>query len=126
MVSVDTNLLVRLIARDDNQQVAQAEVYIENGAWVSHIAVVEAIWVLAKVYGRDTSNQIEILEMLLNHESISLEDSDTVADALVLFRSKPKLGFTDCLILEVSKKAGHLPLGTFDRNLSKISGAEKI
>jgi predicted nucleic acid-binding protein len=49
-----------------------------------------------------------------------------VAAALATFRSRPALGFTDCLLLEVARKAGHLPLGTFDRNLSKIDGAEKL
>jgi predicted nucleic acid-binding protein len=48
------------------------------------------------------------------------------AAALETFRSRPALGFTDCLLLEVARKAGNLPLGTFDRNLSKVEGAEKI
>lgn len=126
MGSADTNLLVRLIARDDEKQTAQAEAFIERGAWVSHLVIAEAIWVLAKVYGRNTQDQIEILEMMLKHESLIVEDPDTVAAAVELFRSKPKLRFTDCLILEISRKAGHLPLGTFDQGLSKIDGAAKI
>lgn len=32
----------------------------------------------------------------------------------------------DCLMLEVARKAGHLPLGTFDRNLGKLEGAERL
>jgi len=31
-----------------------------------------------------------------------------------------------CLMLEVARKAGHLPLGTFDRNLGKLEGAETL
>jgi len=38
----------------------------------------------------------------------------------------PSLGFSDCLALEIAKKAGHLPLGTFDKRLSKIAGAERV
>jgi hypothetical protein len=30
------------------------------------------------------------------------------------------------LILETARKVGHLPLGTFDRNLSKLDGAEGL
>lgn len=124
--SVDTNILVRLIVRDDDKQVAQAEAFIKNGASVSHIVIADALWKLAVDYNRTASDQIEILEMLLKHETLSVEDPDTVAAALELFRSTPKLGFMDCLILEISKKAGHLPLGTFDRRLSKISGTERL
>jgi hypothetical protein len=29
-------------------------------------------------------------------------------------------------MLEVARKAGHLPLGTFDRNLGKLEGAERL
>ncbi len=126
MVSADTNLLVSLIARDDDEQVAQSEAFIENGAWVSHLVVAEAIWVLAKVYRRSTRDQIEILEMLLKHRSLIIEDPETVAAAVDLFRAKPRLRFSDCLIFEISKKAGHLPLGTFDRGFSSVEGAELI
>ena len=57
---------------------------------------------------------------------LTLQDSDVVAAALTLFRSEPVLGFSDCLILQLARKAGHLPLGTFDRNLGKIDGAQKL
>jgi predicted nucleic acid-binding protein len=42
------------------------------------------------------------------------------------FRKRPKLGCSDYVVLEVARKAGHLPLGTFDRELSKLDGAEKL
>jgi predicted nucleic acid-binding protein len=64
--------------------------------------------------------------MLLNHKDLTLQDSDVVAAALNLFRSRPSLGFSDCLLLQLARKAGHLPLGTFDRNLGKIEGAQRL
>jgi predicted nucleic-acid-binding protein len=66
------------------------------------------------------------VEQLLNHKDLILQDREVVAAALEIFRSRSALGFTDCLLLEVARKAGHLPLGTFDRNLSKIDGAERL
>jgi predicted nucleic-acid-binding protein len=53
--------------------------------------------------------------MLLTHKDLILQDSDMVAAALGLYKSHPALGFSDCLILHLARKAGHLPLGTFDR-----------
>lgn len=126
MVSADTNLLVRLVVRDDPEQVAHAEAFLENGAWVSHLVFAEAVWVLAKVYQRNTTEQITILEMLLKHESLRFQDQDVIVAALDQFRSTPKVGFTDCLILEIARKAGHLPLGTFDRGLAKLGGTQKL
>jgi predicted nucleic-acid-binding protein len=46
MRAVDTNVLVRLITRDDSRQIASAENFIEKGAWVSVLALAEATWVL--------------------------------------------------------------------------------
>ena len=50
----------------------------------------------------------------------------SVAAALELFRSRPALGFSDCLLLQLAQKTGHLPLGTFDRGLGKIEGTHKL
>lgn len=49
-----------------------------------------------------------------------------VEAALEHFVARPSLRFSDCLILEIARKAGHAPLGTFDRALGKLEGAEKI
>ncbi|PYM14383.1 MAG: PIN domain-containing protein, partial [Candidatus Rokuibacteriota bacterium] len=46
MRAVDTNLLVRLIVRDDVKQVSAADNFVDRGAWVSHLALAEATWVL--------------------------------------------------------------------------------
>lgn len=64
--------------------------------------------------------------MLLQHRDLTVQDADVVAAALEQFRTRPALGFSDCLILEVARKAGHLPLGTFDKDLGKLEGAEKL
>lgn len=126
MRAVDTNLLVRLIARDEPRQTASAEVFIENGAWVSVLALAEAMWVLSSVYELGPKDQAKAIEMLLNHRDLVLQDAETVSAALALFRARPALGFSDCLMLHLARKAGHLPLGTFDRNLAKIEGTQKL
>lgn len=126
MRAVDTNVLVRLITRDDARQAASADAFIEKGAWVSLLALTEAMWVLSAVYERSAADLATAIEMLLNHQDLTLQDSGVVAQALDLFRSRPSLGFSDCLMLQVARKAGHLPLGTFDRRLARIEGAQKL
>jgi len=126
MRAVDTNVLVRLLTRDDPKQVAAAERFVAPGAWVSHLVLSEATWVLVSVYGLDAGDVAVAVEMLLNHKDLTLQDADAVAAALELFRARPAVGFSDCLILESAKKAGHVPLGTFDRGLGRLEGAERI
>lgn len=126
MRAVDTNVLVRLVTRDDAKQVAVAEAFVEKGAWVPHLALAEATWVLSAVYDLEHPVIATAIEMLLNHKDLTLEASEVVSSALETFRKRPALGFSDCLMLEVARKAGHLPLGTFDRNLGKLEGAERL
>lgn len=126
MRAVDTNVLVRLAVQDNAKQVAAAEAFIVNGAWVSHLVLAEAMWVLASVYDLKPSAIATAVDILLNHQDLILQDSDVVAAALDHFRQRPRLGFSDCLVLEIARKAGQLPLGTFDRDLSKLDGAQKL
>jgi predicted nucleic-acid-binding protein len=126
MRAVDTNLLVRLIVRDDPKQVEAAEAFVAQGAWVSQRVLAETIWVLDAVHERTAVQLAAAIEMLLNHEHLSIQDADVVERALDAFRARPALGFSDCLVLEIARKAGHLPLGTFDRGLARLEGAQRL
>src|SRR5215470_15290550 len=114
MRAIDTNVLVRLITRDDAKQVAAAEAFVDLGAWVPHVALAEATWVLSAVYDLKPREIATAIEMLLQHRSLTLQEPEVVSCALQKFRSKPSLGFSDCLLLEVARRAGYAPLGTFD------------
>lgn len=126
MLAVDTNVLVRLITRDDSKQVAAAEAFVAKGAWVSQLVLAETTWVLSAAYELDAGAIATAVEMLLNHRDVSVQDPDVVNAALEHFRRRPAIGFSDCLVLEIARKAGHLPLGTFDKDLSKLDGAERL
>jgi predicted nucleic-acid-binding protein len=126
MRAVDTNVLVRLLVRDDPRQVDTVERFIAKGAWVSHVVLVETLWVLDAVYERSAEQIAAAVERLLAHAELTLQDADVVVAALGQFRAKPKLGFSDCLVLEIARKSGHLPLGTFDRQLGKVAGAHRL
>lgn len=126
MHAVDTNVILRIITVDDPQQADSAERFIEAGAWVSILVLADAIWHLANSYKRTAAELFVAIELLLNHTDLTLQDSDVVAAALDLFRTRPSLGLSDCLMLELARKAGHLPLGTFDRDLAKVAGTQKL
>jgi len=126
MRALDTNVLVRLVTRDDRKQAALADRWIEGGCWVSHLALAEMTWVLSAVYDLKPVSIHTAVTMLLDHRQLTVQDPDVVSSALDHFKAKPALGFSDCLMLEIARKAGHLPLGTFDRAVSKVDGAERL
>ena len=126
MRAVDTNVLVRLVTGDDLQQASAAEKFVSTGAWVSHLVLAETIWVLATVYDRDPPTLALTVEFLLKHRDLTIQDAEVVVAALAHFRNRPSLGLSDCLMLEIARKAGHVPMGTFDRTLAKLEAAERI
>ena len=126
MRAVDTNVLVRLIARDDQKQVQLAEEFVSKGAWISHLVLAETAWVLDSFFKLDAAQIADAIAMLLNHAQFTIEDADVVASALEIFRKRPDVSFVDNLIVEIARKSGHLPLGTFDRAMSKLERAERL
>jgi|ERR1700722_1200942 predicted nucleic-acid-binding protein len=126
MRAIDTNVLIRMLIGDDARQTEAADRFIEKGAWVSILALAETVWVLRTWYERDATEVAAAVQLLLDHENLILQDSETVEAALKLYRSRPALGFSDCLMLHLARRAGHLPLGTFDRALGRVEGVQKL
>ena len=126
MRAVDTNLLVRLITRDDPKQVTAAEAFVAGGAWAGQVVLAETTWVLSAVYRLRPAAIAAAVDMLLNHEHMSLQDADVVAAALASYRAAPGTSFSDCLVVEAARKAGHQPVGTFDRRLAKLEGVRLL
>jgi predicted nucleic-acid-binding protein len=126
MRAVDTNVLVRLAVRDEARQVEAAEAFIASGAWVSQLVLLEFVWVLKSVYELGRADVGSAVEILLNHAHLTVEDSDVVEAALGQFRKAGAVSFSDCLVIEVARRAGHLPLGTFDRDLARLSGVQQL
>lgn len=127
MRAVDTNVIVRLITRDDRAQVAAAETYIaERGAWASHLVLLEVAWVLESVYEFERVQIATAIEMLLDQEHLVVQEAEIVAAAATQYRGGIGSDFADCMILEVARSTGNLPLATFDRKLAKAEGAHRL
>ena len=126
MRAIDTNVLLRLIIRDDELQLAAAEAFIEKGAWISLIVAAETMWVLSSLYKASPQEVSALLEVLLDNPLLSFQEPEIVRAALSQLRRRPSLKFADCLVLELARGNGYLPLGTFDRDLSKLDGTERL
>jgi len=126
MRAIDTNVLVRLITRDDERQVEAAEAFVAKGAWVSHLVLAETSWVLDSVYDRTPEQIAKAIAMLLDHKQLTIQDRDVVEAALGKFRKNKRASFSDVLILEIARKHGHLPLASFDRELATLEGIQRL
>jgi predicted nucleic-acid-binding protein len=66
------------------------------------------------------------VEMLLNHRDLTLQDADVVTSPLDHYRKRPMVDFSGCLVLEIARKPGHLPVGTFDRDFAKLDDVQRL
>lgn len=126
MLAIDTNVLARLVVNDDPAQALIAKEGAAKGAWVSHLVLAESSWVLTSRYGLSRAELVNTFETLLTHPNVAFEDANVVRAALQHFRQRRTVDFSDCLILEIARKAGHTPLGTFDRDLAKLDGVHRL
>lgn len=126
MRAADTNLLIRVIARDDHRQTELADHFVAAGAWVSHLVLAESVWLLAPVFALDRRQIDTAIDMLLQHQTPVIERPDVAAAALAQYRAVKRVSLTECLVVEIARAAGHLPLGTFDRALARADGAVAV
>jgi predicted nucleic-acid-binding protein len=126
----DTNVVVRLCVRDDEEQYRRAEPLFRRaaaggGAWLSSVVLVEVAWVLRVAYKFDRPTVAATLRNLIAIEGVHLEDDATTRLALAAFEDG-SADFADYFILESARRGGALPLRTFDERLSKADGVELV
>ncbi|MDL2354571.1 MAG: type II toxin-antitoxin system VapC family toxin [Pseudomonadota bacterium] len=126
MIGLDTNVLVRYIAQDDQIQSPVATTLIEtlsvaNPGFITLVSLVELVWVMQRCYTATKKEILVILDTLLRTQEFSFENSETVMQAMKLF-AVPGADFSDCLIERSAYKAGCDFTVTFDAKAAKSAG----
>lgn len=68
----------------------------------------------------------EVLNRFRDNRETALESPSVVHAALDRYRSSRKLNFSDCVTLEIARRAGHVPMATFDQALGKAKGTCRV
>ena len=130
MIGLDTNLLIRYLAQDDPRQSAVANRLIETElsekrvGFITHIVLVEIIWVLESCYNQKKEALVSVIESLLTTKQIIVERAEIVHLALKKYRAG-SADFSDALILAVCEASGCERTVTFDKKAAAI-GMEKL
>lgn len=130
MATFDTNVVVRLIVEDDEEQSRRAEAawreaLAGTGVFLPKVVLVETAWVLRTAYRFDSRTVAEVLQRLLNVEGVAIEDEVEVGDALAR-SAEGAAGFSDYVILESARAVNALPVMTFDREFAQEDGVEAV
>jgi predicted nucleic-acid-binding protein len=116
VISLDTNVIVRVVTADDPDQLALAlKVMRLEDLWLCKSVLLEIEWVLRYSYKLSRETILETFNRLLGYPNLSVEEPGTVRLALDLFGDG--MDFADALHLASSKGADRFV--TFDRDLSQ-------
>ena len=127
MAAIDTNVLVRLVTKDDESQYKKAQAFVERHepVLVTQLSVLELVWVLMSRYGLDKERTCQVVQALLETRELNIQAPSVLEAALKTWK-KSKADFADCFILETVTDASERPLGTFDTALGKLEGCKQL
>ena len=117
---IDTNILIRLITRDNIEMAKRAEKLLsdKNKVFVfEDAAMMEVVFVLTgELYRYSRQEAAESIKVAIGIDNIYCNKS-IIESALDLYVSHPKLSFVDCYLAIVTETSGEMPLWTFDHKL---------
>jgi predicted nucleic-acid-binding protein len=122
MIGIDTNVLVRYIVQDDEQQGAIATRWIESctvetPGWISVIVLCEMVWVLSGAYGYDKTTVQSVLQRIFFACELAVEKQEYAWSALRDY-AQGNADFSDYLIIHLNRSSGCEYTVSFDKKAS--------
>lgn len=127
---VDTNVLIRLIVKDDDIKRRACEKLLEKAKqkeiilYILPVAVLEIVWVLEKYYKLNKKTIRELVEAILNTPELKCEIEDIFKSALKIYEEK-NIKFADAVMGYWGLDKGISVIYTYDeKDFKRIEGLE--
>jgi predicted nucleic-acid-binding protein len=121
MIAVDTNILIRVLTKDDPVQATRAAQLMEdNDIFIAKTVILETEWVLRHAYAIDRKTIYQAFRKLFGLSNVHVEDSRSLFRAMLWYERG--LDFADALHLASGFKAE--TFATFDKMV--IQKASKL
>jgi len=127
MIGIDTDVLLRLLVRDHDAQVREAERFVAkhcsqaDPGFVSRIVIAEIAWALKRFYEYGRPEIAAAIRALLDVTELKVESADEIHTAVADFEVSTA-GFADCLLARTNSSTGCEYTVTFDRKAAKLPG----
>ncbi|MBL7180875.1 MAG: type II toxin-antitoxin system VapC family toxin [Desulfobacterales bacterium] len=131
MKALDTNVLIRFLTKDDEQQaktIYRMFKQAESGKkefWVSLLVVLETLWVLESVYEIPRQEVLDSVNELLLMPILKFEAKSAIQDFVSAGRESD-LDLSDILIAHSAKFSGCERVLTFDKRASNYGLFELV
>lgn len=130
-IALDTNVLVRLLTRDDEAQCAAAVHLVQAAAlqrepvMISHGVLLETEWVLRSRYKLAPVEIQRAFWAILETIELAIQEPTIVEETLKLWSDWPGSDFADCLHIATAVH-NNCTLATFDQGAARLPGAGLI
>jgi len=131
-ICVDTNILLRVLVKDDTGQMEKALSVLKNARRLGYelhvlpVALLEVVWVLEKVYRLPRSRIREVVEGIIFTPDLKVEKAQVFLEALQDYEEK-NVKFADALMARWALSEGLSGIVTFDRkHFQRIKNLEVI
>ena len=119
MIIIDTNILLRYLLNDVKELNKKATEIIEgNDIFIPYEVIVEATYVLFKLYDTPRDVISNIIQEVIQLENVNFTNKDTVKLAFETYKDS-KLAMVDCMLYAYSKNE-NFDIKTFDTDLEKM------
>jgi predicted nucleic-acid-binding protein len=131
VIALDTNILIRLLTKDDPDQTALAEGLLQKAAdaeescFISDPVLCEVEWVLESSYRAKRRDVLAAMQELLGGDLFVFEDREVLRQAIVTYQES-KADFSDCLIGAKARARGARTTYTFERVLAQEQGFTRL
>ena len=131
MIALDTNVLVRLVTRDNEAQAQRAKAVFDaqgeehGGLFVSDIVLAELCWTLSRSYELERADIARTVRALLDNSSIAFESPLAVSNALASFETTAA-DFPDCLIVAKASHVGCSYTLSFDQRMKSLPDVQLL
>lgn len=127
MIGLDTNVVVRFLAQDDEVQSPIATRFIsrlsrESPGFVSAVVLAEITWVLSRAYKASREDIAKAVEGLLRSAELIVENPDAAYRALSVYQASKSAEYADALIAQTASLAGANETVTFDQSAASSLG----
>ena len=131
MIGVDTNVVVRFLAQDDDVQSPIATRFMsrlsrERPGFVSSVVLAEITWVLSRAYKTSRDDIAAAVEGLLRSAELVVENAPAAYRALAMYRNARSAEYADALIGETAALVGASEIVTFDTRAATELGMRML
>jgi predicted nucleic-acid-binding protein len=131
VIGLDTNVVVRYLAQDDDVQSPIATRFLSRltkdmPGFISSVVLAEISWVLARRYKLDRSDIARTIRDLLETAELVIENAEAAYRALGIYLGSGAVEFADALIAETASLAGANETVTFDRLAAAHAGMKLL